>query len=165
VGTPLAQPSGSVAGQTIDGVQCNASEQIAYHVHTHLSVYVDGVQRPVPAGIGMVAPIAQQTPDGAFDGASRCYYWLHVHAQDGVIHIESPVQQGYTLGDFFDLWGQPLSSNQVGPVTGTVTAYVDGTVYQGDPRAIPLGSHVDIQIDVGTPQVPPKGVDWATTSL
>ncbi len=163
-GTPLAPP-GPAVGQTVDGIQCNSGEQVAYHVHTHLSIYVDGRLRPVPAGIGIVTPIAQPTADGPFDSATRCYYWLHVHAQDGVIHIESPIRQGYTLGQFFDLWGQPLSPDQVGPATGPVTVFVDGRPSPGNPRDIPLGSHVDIQIDVGSPTVPPAPVDWTGTSL
>jgi hypothetical protein len=31
----------------------------------------------------------------AFTSASRCYYWQHVHAGDGIIHIESPPQGTY----------------------------------------------------------------------
>jgi hypothetical protein len=149
----------------VDGVQCNSSEQVAYHVHTHLSVYVDGHLRPIPAGIGIVSPIALSTPNGRFDQASQCYYWLHVHAQDGVIHIESPAGHSYTLGDFFDLWRQPLSASQVGPASGPVRVYVNGRPYSGDPRAVQLGSHVDIQIDVGTPVVAPRTVNWSVTSL
>ncbi|MGH9079103.1 MAG: hypothetical protein ACRDYE_03290, partial [Acidimicrobiales bacterium] len=164
-GTPLAPISSAVTGQTVDSIQCNSDEQVVYHVHTHLAVYVEGALRPLPAGIGIVSPIAEQTTDGAFDAASRCYYWLHVHAQDGVIHIESPSQQSYTLGQFFDIWGQPLSTDQIGPVTGALTVFVNGEPYEGDPRAIPLGSHESIQVDVGTPQVPPAPVDWAAASL
>jgi len=40
--------------------------------------------------------------------------WLHTHAADGIIHTESPVERTYTLGDFFDIWGQPLGRHQVG---------------------------------------------------
>ncbi|MGA7417776.1 MAG: hypothetical protein WBW80_07265 [Acidimicrobiales bacterium] len=164
-GTPLAPASTAATGQMVDGVQCNSSEQVAYHVHTHLSVYVDGHLRPIPAGIGIVSPIALSTPNGRFDQASQCYYWLHVHAQDGVIHIESPAGHSYTLGDFFDLWRQPLNVSQVGPASGAVRVYVDGRPYSGDPRAVQLGSHVDIQIDVGTPVVDPRTVNWSVTSL
>jgi hypothetical protein len=163
---PLLAPASTAAGgQTVDGVQCNSSEQVAYHIHTHLSVYVNGNLRPIPAAIGIVSPIAEQTTSSPFYGASRCYYWLHVHTQDGVIHIESPVQQRYTLADFFDLWGQPLGTDQVGPALGTLTVFVDGRPFTGGPRDIALGSHEDIQIDVGTPVVPPKRVDWSATSL
>jgi hypothetical protein len=45
---------------------------------------------PFSAGISVVAPVVEQTPVGAFDCASRRYFWLRVHAQDGIIHIESP---------------------------------------------------------------------------
>jgi hypothetical protein len=164
-GPVLAPAATSATGQPVDGVQCNSSEQVAYHVHTHLSIYVDGQLRPVPAGIGIVLPLVQTTANGAFDTGSQCYYWLHVHAQDGVIHIESPAGHSYTLGQFFDLWRQPLGTRQVGPSTGVLTIFVDGRPYHGDPRAIPLGSHQDIQLDVGTPVVSPKGVNWSATSL
>ena len=165
VGPLLAPASTSATGGTIDGVQCDTSEQVAYHVHTHLAVYVNGQARALPAGVGIVEPVAQPTAAGPFDEASRCYYWLHVHARDGVIHIESPTTAIYTLGQFFDIWGQPLGADQVGPDTGELTIYVDGKRFHGDPRSIVLGSHVDIQIDVGTPAPPPTTVDWSGSGL
>jgi hypothetical protein len=155
---PGATPAG---GATVDGVQCQASEQVAYHIHSHLTVYVNGVLRPIPGGIGIVQPVAQQTPNGAFFQATTCYYWLHAHAQDGVIHVESPSVRTYTLGQFFAVWGQPLTATSVGSATGPLTVFVDGRPYQGDPAAIALGSHEDIQIDVGNPAVPPQKVTWA----
>jgi hypothetical protein len=165
VGTLLAPADTSATGQTVNNIQCDASEQVAYHVHTHLTVYVNGVLRPLPAGIGIVSPVAQETAEGPFYGASRCYYWLHVHAQDGVIHFESPSVRRYTLGDFFAIWRQPLSSTQVGPVTGKLTLFVNGHRDHADPASILLGSHEDIQIDVGQPVVGPQSIDWAATSL
>ena len=163
-GTPLAPNTTAAKGSTVQGVQCSGGEQVAYHIHTHLAVYVNGVLRPISPGIGTVAPVAQQTANGVFDSASSCYYWLHVHAQDGVIHVESPTNGTYTLGQFFAIWGQPLSKTQVGPATGTLTVYVNGKQYSGDPKAIPLASREDIQLDVGTP-VPPKAVDWSHSQL
>jgi hypothetical protein len=149
----------------VDAIQCDAGAQVVYHVHTHLSVFVDGVLRPLPAGVGIVSPVAVSTAHGPFYEANRCYYWLHVHAQDGVIHIESPSVRTYTLGQFFDVWRQPLTATQVGPVTGMLTVYVNGRRYGGDPASILLGSHEDIQIDVGTPIVPPKRIAWSGTGL
>lgn len=73
-----------------------------------------------------VTPVAQETAEGPFYGATRCYYWLHVHAQDGVIHIESPSKRRYTLGDFFAIWRQPLTFTRVGPVSGKLTVFVNG---------------------------------------
>jgi hypothetical protein len=163
-GTLLAPESSSATGQTVDGIRCDASEQVAYHIHAHLTVYVNGALRPVPGGIGVVQPVAQQTPNGTFYGASQCYYWLHVHAQDGVIHVEAPSQTTYTLGQFFAIWRQPLTTAQVGPTRGALTVYVNGVRYSGTPAGIPLTSHEDIQLDVGTP-VAPKKVDWSKSQL
>jgi len=163
-GTPLAPITTAATGDTVQGVQCDASEQVVYHIHTHLAVYVNGALRPISPGIGIVEPVAQQTANGAFYSASKCYYWLHVHAQDGVIHIESPTKSAYTLGQFFAIWGQPLTRTRVGPASGTLTVYVNGKRYTGDPTGIPLGSREDIQISVGT-AVPPQPVDWSKSQL
>lgn len=164
-GAVLAAASTAAQGQTVDGIQCQANEQVAYHIHTHLAVYVNGTLRAVPAGIGIVEPVSQQASGGVFDQASRCYYWLHVHAQDGIIHVESPTHTTYTLGQFFAIWRQPLSSSAVGPAHGTVTAYVDGKPYHGDPAKIPLEEHEVVQLDVGSPTVAPKAVDWSHAQL
>lgn len=163
-GTVLAPANTAADGQTVDGIRCESNEQVAYHIHTHLTVYVNGALRPLPAGVGIVKPVAQQTPNGVFYEASQCYYWLHVHAQDGIIHVEAPSQTTYTLGQFFAIWRQPLTTTQVGPAHGTVTAYVDGVRYSGDPAAIPLRSHEDVQLDVGK-VVAPKKVDWSHSQL
>lgn len=163
-GTPLAPASTEATGQTIDGIGCTAGEQVAYHVHMHLAVYVNGVLRPIPAGVGLVSPVAEQTPDGPFYSATRCYYWLHVHSQDGIIHIESPGVRKYTLGQFFAIWRQPLGSRQVGPVRGKVTVFVNGRRYAGPPAGVVLLPQEDLQIDVGQ-TVPPQGVDWSRSQL
>jgi hypothetical protein len=164
-GPALAPASTAVDGAPVDGIRCDASEQVAYHIHSHLLVFVNGEPRSLPFGIGLVAPAVQKTGQDAFASASRCYYWLHVHAGDGIIHIESPTQQTFTLGQFFALWRQPLNMNTVGPATGAVTAYVDGKPFAGDPGTIPLKDHEAIQLDVGTPTPAPVTVDWSHAQL
>jgi hypothetical protein len=164
-GPALAPASTAVDGAPVQGIRCEASEQVAYHIHSHLLVFVNGQPRKLPYGIGLVAPVVEDTGLGTFASASRCYYWLHVHADDGIIHIESPTQQTYTLGQFFALWRQPLSSGAVGPATGAVTAYVNGQPFTGDPGTIPLTNHQDIQLDVGTPAPAPVSVDWSHARL
>ncbi len=150
----LAGLGKAATGKTVDGISCNTSEQLLFHVHTHLTIFVAGKQRSIPAGIGIAPPRgAQKTPYGPFVDSGSCFYWLHTHAKDGIIHIESPVKRTYTLGEFFDIWGQPLGPDRVGPAKGKVTAFVDGQPYHGDPRAIQLGSDVQVQLDVGTPVV------------
>jgi hypothetical protein len=165
LGTPLAPEATAASGKTVDAVRCDASEQVVYHIHTHLAVYVNGSLRPIPAGIGIVSPVAAQTANGPFVSATSCYYWLHVHAQDGIIHVESPTARAYTLGQFFAIWRQPLTTHRVGPATGRLTVFVNGRRYSGNPANITLRSREAIQIDVGTPVVQPATVDWHNSQL
>jgi hypothetical protein len=164
-GPDLAPAATTSQGSTVDGVQCEAQEQVVYHIHAHLQVYVNGKPRALPAAIGMVGPVSEQTPYGPFYGAQQCYYFLHTHASDGVIHIESPSVRIYTLGNFFDEWNQSLSAAQVAGDKGKVTAFVDDKPWTKDPRAIPLVPHTSIQLDVGSPVVPPHEISWAGTNL
>lgn len=163
----LASNASAAHGQTVDGIQCDTTEQTLFHVHTHLTIFVNGTERQIPYGIGISPPRqVQQTAHGPFVTGGSCFYWLHTHAPDGIIHIESPVQRAYTLGDFFDIWRQPLGSGQVGPAKGHVTAFYDGKLYRGgNPRDIPLGSHTQIQLDVGTPLIAPEKISFAGTGL
>lgn len=152
----LAPVSTAATGAPTDGIQCQTNEQLVYHIHAHLAVYVNGVHKLIPEGVGIAPPRTEvQTDDGPYVDTGSCFYWLHTHTNDGIIHIESPTEQSYTLGQFFDIWNQPLSSTAVGPATGTLTVYVNGQRYTGDPRAITLTAHELIQIDVGT-DVPPQ---------
>jgi hypothetical protein len=151
--TPAA-PSTAATGQTVDGIQCQTSEQVAYHIHAHLAVFADGQPRTVPLGIGIPNPQVDNSGGTPFVVGGSCFYWLHSHATDGIIHIESPDQRTYTLGNWFDIWGQPLSTTQVAGDKGAVTAYVNGQPYTGDPRQIPLTAHAVIQLNVGTDVAP-----------
>jgi hypothetical protein len=154
--TTNAAARGMAQGATVDGIQCQSSEQVAYHIHAHLAIFASGAQRTVPAGIGIPQPVAQN----GFVDSGKCFYWLHTHDTTGVIHIESPSHRSYTLGQFFDLWGQPLSSSRVGSASGTVTVFVNGKRFSGDPRSIVLTPHKLIQLDVGQ-VVPPKPYTFA----
>jgi hypothetical protein len=157
---PLASTATSASGQVVDGISCQTSEQTLFHIHAHLTIFVNGMPRQVPAAIGIPGAQAQSTRSGPFIASGTCFYWLHTHAPDGIIHIESPVQRTYTLGDFFDEWGQPLGPGQVGPARGPVTALYNGQVYRGNPRAIPLTAHAQIQLEVGKPLVAPESITW-----
>ena len=151
VGAPvLASRASTASGNAVDGIQCNATEHALYHIHSRLTIFVDGSARQLPAGVGLT---------------TSCLYWLHTHYPDGIIHIESPVVRTFTLGDFFDIWGQPLGPDQVGPAKGKVTAIYNGKLYVGNPRNIPLGSHTQIQLEVGKPLIAPEKVSFAGTGL
>jgi hypothetical protein len=164
VPTPNAAPAAGTArkagGEPVDGTECSSTEQVLFHIHAHLTIFVSGAARQVPYGIGIPNPQTEATPQGPFVGNGSCFYWLHTHAADGIIHIESPVRRTFTLGDFFDIWGQPLSATQVGPTKGTVTAIYNGQRYEGNPRNIPLSAHAQIQLDVGRPLVAPETITF-----
>ena len=159
---PLASTATKATGKTVDGISCDTTEQLVYHIHAHLTVFVNGAARQIPAAIGIPGAQAENTPTGPFIASGSCFYWLHTHAADGIIHIESPVQRTYTLGDFFDVWGQPLGPDQVGPARGPVTAIYNHQVYRGNPRNIPLEKHAQIQLEVGKPPVSPASITFPT---
>jgi len=152
--SPLAPPRAVHLGQTIDGVKCQTVEKVAFHIHAHLAIFVQGKQRQIPYGIGIGPPLAGENGKaGPFVTQGSCFMWMHTHTADGIIHMEAPKQITFDLGQFFDIWGQKLSKSQVGPAKGKVTVLVNGRPYSGDPRSITLKSHEQIQLEVGTPLV------------
>ena len=139
-------PKGGM-GLPVDGIACGGMEYATLHIHPHLSIFINGKQIAIPQGIGFGLGSAQN-PQG-------CLYWIHTHDSSGIIHIEAPqieapVGGPYTLGMLFDIWGQPLTDSNVAGAKGPVTAFVNGTKYDGDLRAIPLNSHQEIMLEVGT---------------
>jgi hypothetical protein len=136
----------------IDGVTCAANEN--YHIHALLSIYRDGVRTALPASIGR---------------NSSCNYEMHTHDGGGVLHIETDVQKTFTLGQFFALWGQPLSASAVAGLSGTPSYYVVEnekiTKVTGDPAAITLAGHKEIVIVTGTPPTEIPRYNWDTSGL
>jgi hypothetical protein len=101
-----------------------------------------------------VAPFHEQN---GFVGDGKGFYWLHTHDATGIIHIESPDNRTYTLGNFFDIWGQPLTQDNVAGLSGPLRAFVDGKVYMGSARDIVLKAHQEITLVVGDPvPTPPR---------
>ncbi len=132
------------AAPTVDGIHCAAIEGAVTHTHQHLTIYDAGTPVPVPQGVGV-------------NEVKGCLFALHTHSPDGITHVESPTTAQNTLGQFFDIWGQPLTRAQVAAAAATrvhsVRAYVNGHLYAGDLRAIPLTSHALITLEMGPPWV------------
>jgi len=151
----LASASTSATGVAIDGITCRKAtdENVKYHIHIHVQVFVNGSQRRLPAGIGVTSPpLVEHYKSGTFldVGPYNCLYWIHTHAADGIVHVEAPAKGSFTLGQLFDIWSQPLSATQAGPAHGPVVIFVNGTKMGGDPRAVVLAPHSNIQINVGS---------------
>jgi hypothetical protein len=146
-----AQRIAQIGSQPIHGISCDAMEGNRIHIHQHLLILDHGTPVQVPFDVGRPA-------------SGECLYWLHTHTPDGVIHIESPSNRTFTLGDFFAIWGQPLSVTRASTAdakTGKLKMFVDGKPYDGDPNKIPLSAHTDIVLEAGPPfSAPTKFTDW-----
>jgi|SRR5579859_1035845 len=136
----------------VNGVTCDSSEQLVYHVHAHLSIYIDGQPVSLPQNLGIA-------PDGS------CFYWLHTHDTSGVIHIETPGKNAYSLGTFFDIWELRFPSLQYPDALSHTgwQAYVNGKPYTGDFRQIPLEAHALITLAYNSPGITPDTTyNWGT---
>jgi hypothetical protein len=139
------------AGQTIDEISCDTSEGAVFHIHQHITILDHGKPIDIPSDVGR--------PE-----TGTCLYWMHTHTPDGIVHVESPKVRTFTLGEFFDIWGQPLSATEIGPVIvkkGQTRVYLDGRPFHGDPRAIEMTLHADIVLEAGAPfSKPAPFTDW-----
>ena len=164
-GPDLASP-GTTKRATVDGIQCKPVEQLVYHIHAHLAVFDDGRLYALPSGVGIPgSQVEQSSQYGPVAVGGQCYFWLHTHTSDGVIHIESPLRGIFTLGDFFDVWRQPLTGQRIAGLHGKVSAFLNGKPWRKSPRAIPLLPHAVIQLEIGEPIPPLLTVNWKKTGL
>ena len=131
---------------SVDGIQCNTSEQLLFHIHAHLDVFVNGQLMYIPPQIGII-------PD-------KCIYWLHTHDETGIIHIESPIKKDFTLGQVFDLWKRKINNsevfNNIFNETGSNNIpqiYINGNKLPTSTnyRDVKLHAHDEIALIYGTP--------------
>ena len=80
--------------------------ELAEHYHALLLIYVNGKQVNLPINVG--------------EGDSGpCTQPLHVHASEpntDLIHVETPQERTYTLGDFFRVWAATPGNGGPSPV-------------------------------------------------
>jgi hypothetical protein len=127
------------------------------HIHQHLDIFVDGKAVEVPGDIGI-------GPQSAFISD------LHTHASypPGIIHVESPTQAQFTLGQFFAVWGVPLSASCIGSLckkgAKSLRVFVNGKPVRADPTRIILAERQEIVLAYGTeaqlPSPVPATYDW-----
>lgn len=91
------------------------SVSLSMHIHPELSIIIDGQPQPIPANIGI---------------DPTCMKAVHTHDETGKIHLEYPDQIDFKLADFFTVWGQPFSKDQIldkkADDTHTIIMTVDG---------------------------------------
>jgi hypothetical protein len=158
------------SGQAVDGIECQANEGAVIHNHTALDIYVDGQQVTVPAGVGIVAP--PPTVALATNGFTTCLYALHVHdGEPNLIHIESPVQRSYNLGNLFHIWGKEFTDTSFmgHPLDAThkltIEVYDDQgklvQTYTGKPQDLTFSNRQTFVIKYNSPNVKPALFDWS----
>lgn len=167
--TPSAHPSPSPAAhlnttvrnleadQVVNGVPCLTEESPQHHTHVHLQILFDGVDVPVPAGIGIGRP--WNIDSSGFIAIGGCFAWLHIHDLTGVVHITTPEQKSFTLGQLFEVWGQPLGAGSALGYDGSLLVLVNGQRIDGDPRGVLLKNLENIVLELGRPPaVPPPAL-------
>jgi hypothetical protein len=128
-------------------MDCTQAERSRFGAH--LELFARRRVLLVAAGIGIAPP---QRREGAYVRGGRCSYPLRTREPTGVIEVEDGARR--TVGDLFELWGQPLSRRRIAGFRGRVHAHVGGRPWRGDPRAIPLRRHAQIVLQVQG-RVPP----------
>jgi hypothetical protein len=132
----------------VNTVSCDNGEHGDFHHHIHLSMHIDSQAVVIPQNIGI--------NNGALN---PCLYWLHTHDTSGVIHIEAPAQRTYTIGDFLDVWYQRFAQlgypSQLGLTSGW-QVYVNGQIYTGNFRNIPMEDHTLVTMAYNSPGVKPE---------
>ncbi len=148
------------------GLPALTAEGQVVHTHQHLDLFVDGEAVPVAPDIGIAADSSFISP-------------LHTHQPepgkppDGIMHVESPTETSYTVGQFFAIWGVRLDENCIGATCaadGTqLRMWVNGEPFAADPTRLILLEHQQIVIAYGTEEQMPKDVpatyDWEAAGL
>ena len=141
-------PAGRVArsGRPVGGLRCSAARRP--RVGVHLEVFANEIDMVIPAGIGVAPPRARS---GAYVTGGRCSYPLRTLEPTGLIEAERG--RRFTLGQFFSVWGQPLSPRRLvgfrARNRSRVRVYVNGRRWHGDPRRVRLAPHAAVVLEVG----------------
>jgi hypothetical protein len=120
------------------GLDALRMEGTVLHHHEHLDLYVNGRAVTVPALVGI-------------DQEAGFLTELHTHDASGIVHVESPVQRSFTLGQFFCEWGVKLDAKCLGRYQGELAWWVNGRRMHGNPALLELRQHQEIVIAAGRP--------------
>jgi hypothetical protein len=134
----------------INTITCDSTMHDTYHIHVHLTIYINGNPVSIPQGIGIA-------PNGS------CYYWLHTHSSDGIIHVEAPStsQTWLALDDFIAVWHNGFSNLSFPPQLEQPgwKLYLNGQPFIATTTPakaeIRFRSHNVITLEYGTPYQPP----------
>ena len=122
------------------GLPALQAEGTTLHIHQHIDIFIQGKFMQIPTGIGINETQFFISP-------------VHTHDTTGVMHVESPVVQTFTLGQFFDIWGVRLTKDCIGGYCtegdSKLRLYSNGMEVASDPRELHLEPHQEIVIAYG----------------
>lgn len=142
-GAPPWDNSSAVLADRLTQLKLDAlgQEGTVIHIHQHLDVYVNGKKVTVPALIGI-------------DTAGQFLTQLHTHDATGILHVESPTQRSFVLGQLFGEWGVKLTADCISTFCGKLHWWVNGKKMTGNPAQLVLKAHQEIVIAYGNPPFP-----------
>ena len=130
------------AGRTIRGLDCRRRHPPSFLIH--LELYAERLVLPVPAGIGVAAPLERR---GAYVLGGRCTYPIRSLSPTGLVRVDGG--RPLNLADLFAIWGQPLGGHRLAGFTAPVNVVVDGRRATGEPGAVRLDRHAEIVVVSG----------------
>ena len=77
---------------------CTSDMATQFHIHPVLKIFINGKEHVIPANIGI---------------QPGCMNSLHTHDASGTLHVEAPEKRDFTLADFFAVWNQPFTPDQI----------------------------------------------------
>jgi hypothetical protein len=116
---------------TIDGIQCERVANFKFHIHSRLEIKIDNRPIAIPGGIGIIP--------------EKCIYWLHTHDGTGTIHIESPIEQTFTLLQFLNIWKAFDNSSVIQDITNNTLNVTN--VDANDKQTGPTTDYKDIGLE------------------
>lgn len=117
-------------------------EGVKEHIHSHLSVMLNGESVTVPANIGI-------------NTQRHLYSEIHTHDVSGILHVESSMPRPFYLRQAFAEWDVSLSAHGIERFKDKaygvkVLTFVDRKPYAGDLRKLELKNKQDISIAITT---------------
>lgn len=103
----------NTALEDVKNREASADKPLVIHMHVTLRIVINGEQVAIPKYIGMDPSLYHTHELDKYGIKNPRTYPLHTHDFSGVIHIESTEIRTFTLGQFFDVWGQQFDESCV----------------------------------------------------
>ncbi len=108
----------------------------------YLTITSNGVDIPIPSYVGFNTEVCRQSTHVMYTGESS-------------VNIIASVENNLSLNDFFEIWGENFSSEQVMGFStangGSIRVFIDGVEFNGDWSNIPIDDAISVEIQHNSP--------------